>query len=160
MLGLINKGGRMALKYLTSMPNKQKMILAERALPDLMFAGLETYLNPGDPVEKGLSGLGSFTGGFGGGLALSRLAGKNRSLGTILDMVGSIGGDVVGRAGAEQLIRGYDRLRGGKGQTAYESMGEKQQDQFKEQVQAQLLAELGLLPSSAQQYLVNPNNIG
>ena len=155
MLGLVNKGGRMALKHLASMPNQQKLVLAQRALPDALFAGLEAYFNPGDPVEKALAGLGSFTGGFGGGLALSRLGGKNQALGTLLDMVGSIGGDVVGRGGADYLIRGYDKAKGGKGQTGYERMGDQQQEQFKKDVEAQLLAELGLLPSSTQQYLLN-----
>ena len=65
-----------------------------------------------------------------------------------------------GRYLSDMASRGYNKLKGGEALTAYERMGAEQQKQFKEEVEAQLLAELGLLPSSTQQFLLNQNNIG
>tara|TARA_R100001224_G_scaffold89725_1_gene58812 strand:- start:137 stop:652 length:516 start_codon:yes stop_codon:yes gene_type:complete len=158
--GKVNPFARKAVQSLANMPSEGKYNLALRVFPDIAFAGLETYLNPGDAVEKGLAGIGSGGGSLAGGIALSKLAGKNQALGTLLDMVGSIGGDMGGRYLSDIASRGYDRLKGGEGLTAYERMGAEQQKQFKKEVQSQLLAELGLLPSSTQQFLLNQNNIG
>ena len=167
MLGTIGKGltkvnpfARKAMQSLANMSSQDKTNLAFRVFPDIAFAGLETYLNPGDAVEKGLAGLGSGGGSLAGGIALSKLAGKNQALGTLLDIVGSIGGDMGGRYLSDMTARGYNKLKGGEALTAYERMGAEQQKQFKEEVEAQLLAELGLLPSSTQQFLLNQNNIG
>ena len=153
----VSPAGRKAIEKLFKMSGEDKFNLGFRVLPDIAFAGLEAALTPGDLVEKGLAGLGSGVGSLSGGFALGRLGGKNQNLATLLDMVGSVGGDFGGRYVSDMAARGYDRLKGGQGLTAYERMGAEQQQQFKEQVQAQLLAELGMLPSSAQQILVNPN---
>ena len=45
-----------------------------------------------------------------------------------LDMAGSIGGDFAGRAGGDLIMRGKDKLMGGKGQNPYERMNEQQQE--------------------------------
>ena len=58
MLGTIGKGltkinpfARKAMQSLANMPSENKYNLALRVFPDIAFAGLETYLNPGGPVE-------------------------------------------------------------------------------------------------------------
>ena len=131
--------------------------LIERLSGDLFFGGVEAVMTPGDIGDKAIAGLGSAVGGGLGGLALSRLGGQNPSLGFMLDMAGSIGGDMAGRMGAEQIQRGKDKLSGGKGQTPYEKLGEKDREALEQMIRedqtGRLLAELRLLPGSTQGYL-------
>ena len=124
--------------------------IALRLAPDVGFGVLEGVLTPGDIGDKLIAGTSSGLGGATGGLLLGRLGGKNPMLTQALDMAGSIGGDFAGRAGGDLLMKGKDKMMGGKGQNPYERMNEQQQELFAEDVRAQLLAELGLLPAGAQ----------
>ena len=134
----------------------QSQIL-QRLSGDILFGGIEAAMTPGDIGDKAIAGVGSALGGGLGGLALSKLAGRNNSLGFMLDMAGSIGGDMAGRMGAEQIQRGKDKLSGGKGQTPYEKLGEKDREALEQMIRedqtGRLLAELRLLPGSTQGYL-------
>lgn len=128
--------------------------IALRLAPDIGFGVLEGVMTPGDIGDKLIAGTSSGLGGATGGLLLGKLGGGNPMLTQALDMAGSIGGDFAGRAGGDLLMKGKDKLMGGKGQNPYERMGEAQQQQFAEDVRAQLLAELGLLPASTQSALL------
>ena len=134
--------------------------IALRLAPDIGFGVLEGVLTPGDIGDKLIAGTSSGLGGASGGLLLGKLGGKNPMLTQALDMAGSIGGDFAGRAGGDLLMRGKDKLMGGKGQSPYERMSEQQQELFAEDVRAQLLSELGLLPTRTQQYLVDADTSG
>ena len=127
-----------------------------RVAPDLAFGVLEGVMTPGDLGDKIIAGSGSAIGGLGGGIALSKLGGDNEKLATVLDMVGSIGGDFGGRFVSDQVLKGKDLVMGGKGQTPYEKLSETQMADLQESAKAQLLAELGLLPGSTQSALVDP----
>ena len=129
--------------------------IAMRLVPDLGFGVLEAAMTPGDIADKLIAGGSSAIGGASGGLLLGKLGGKNPMLTQALDMAGSIGGDFAGRAGGDMIMRGKDSLMGGKGQNPYERMSDKQQQEFAESVRAQLLSEMGLLPTRTQQYLVD-----
>tara|TARA_R100001129_G_C5317495_1_gene246798 strand:+ start:1592 stop:2086 length:495 start_codon:yes stop_codon:yes gene_type:complete len=162
MLGLVAKGAsktpRMALDALKFLFKGQTSPeIALRIAPDVLFGVLEGTMTPGDIGDKLIAGGGSALGSTVGGLTLGKLAGRNQLAGIALDTAGSLGGDFAGRAGADLILRGKDKLAGGEGLTPYENLGERQRQELTEQVQTQLLAELGLLPSSTQQYLVNPN---
>ena len=160
---MIGKVGQFAAKRLVDLfklPSGQFMSkgdLAMRLAPDIMFGGLEALMTPGDLVDKGLAGAGSAVGGSLGGLALGKLGKGNQALSTVLDMAGSIGGDMGGRIGAEQLQRGKDILMGGKGQTAYERLSAQDREALEKMIRedqtGQVLAELGLLPGSTQGFL-------
>ena len=128
--------------------------IALRLAPDIGFGVLEGVMTPGDIGDKLIAGASSGLGGATGGLLLGKLGGGNPMLTQALDMAGSIGGDFAGRAGGDLLMKGKDKLMGGKGQNPYERMGEAQQEAFAEDVRAQLLAELGLLPAGAQTALL------
>ena len=128
--------------------------IALRLAPDIGFGVLEGVMTPGDLADKLIAGTSSGLGGATGGLLLGKLGGGNPMLTQALDMAGSIGGDFAGRAGGDLLMKGKDKLMGGKGQNPYERMGEAQQEKFAEDVRAQLLAELGLLPASTQSALL------
>ena len=141
----------------------QSQIL-QRLSGDILFGGIEAAMTPGDIGDKAIAGIGSAVGGGLGGLALSKLAGSNNNLGFMLDMAGSIGGDMAGRMGAEQIQRGKDKLSGGKGQTPYEKLGEKDREALEQMIRedqtGRLLAELRLLPGSTQGYLYDNQGIG
>ena len=141
-----------ALKSLFA--NQSPGEIALRLAPDIGFGVLEGVMTPGDIADKIIAGTSSGLGGASGGLLLGKLGGSNPMLTQALDMAGSIGGDFAGRAGGDLLMKGKDKLMGGKGQNPYERMGEAQQQQFAEDVRAQLLAELGLLPASTQSALL------
>jgi hypothetical protein len=126
-----------------------------RLAPDALFGVMEGVMTPGDLGDKIIAGSGAAIGGATGGLALGKLGG-NTPAGFLLDMGGSIGGDMIGRMASDQILRGKDAISGGKGQTPFEKMGEQQQLEMIQAGKTQALAELGLLPSSYQQYLVDP----
>ena len=130
--------------------------IALRVAPDLLFGGLEAAMTPGDFGDKAIAGLSSATGGISGGLLLGKLGGNNQLLTTALDMAGSIGGDMAGRAVGDVAMKGKDLVMGGKGQNPYEKLGEEQQRAMMEDAKIQVLAELGLLPGGYQTALVDP----
>ena len=109
-----------------------------------------------DLADKIIAGGGAAIGGATGGLALGKLGG-NTPAGFLLDMGGSIGGDMIGRMASDQILRGKDKISGGQGLTPYEKMGQQQQLDMIQAGRTQALAELGLLPSSVQQALVDPS---
>ena len=126
-----------------------------RLAPDALFGVMEGVMTPGDLGDKIIAGGGAAIGGATGGLALGKLGGSGPA-GFLLDMGGSIGGDMIGRMTADQILKGKDKISGGKGQTPYEKLNEEQMQQLVQSGKMQALAELGLLPSSAQSALVDP----
>ena len=126
-----------------------------RLAPDAMFGVLEGAMTPGDIGDKIIAGAGSAVGGGMGGLALGKLGGSG-PLGTVLDMAGSIGGDMLGREASSAILRGKDAISGGRGLTPYEKMSEQQAMQMMQSGRTQALAELGLLPGNYQEYLTDP----
>lgn len=158
---MLGKAGRFAGKALAQLFTNpatgaamSKGDILARLAPDLMFGGLEAVMTPGDIADKTIAGLSSAAGGSLGGLALGRLGGSNQALGYVLDMAGSIGGDMGGRMIGEGLQKGKDKLAGGKGQTAYERLSEEDRLKLEELIRqdqtGQVLAQLGLLPGSTQ----------
>ena len=157
MLKALTTGGRFAgdaLKYLFKGMGKGE--IAMRIAPDLMFGGIEAAMTPGDIGDKLIAGTGSAVGGSLGGIALGKLGGPG-ALGTVLDMAGSIGGDMVGRSASDLVLRGKDKISGGQGLTPYEKMSQEQQLEMLKAGRTQTLAELGLLPGNYQEYLVDPS---
>ena len=78
-------------------------------------------------------------------------------MGTVLDMAGSIGGDMLGREASGMILRGKDAISGGRGLTPYEKMSEEQAQAMMQSGRTQALAELGLLPGNYQEYLTDPS---
>lgn len=160
MLGAALKGGRFAGKHLAKfakslVEGQSGADLAFRLGTDGLFGVMEGAMTPGDLGDKLIAGTGSALGGAGGGLLLGRLGKGNQMLGTALDMAGSIGGDFIGRAMSDQVLRAKDGVVGtGQWMNPYERMNAEQQKLFAEQIQNQTLAQLGLLPGSTQSYLI------
>lgn len=132
--------------------------IALRVVPDVGFGVLEGALTPGDLGDKVIAGSATALGGVTGGLALGKLGMGNPVATQMLDLAGSVGGDFAGRAVGDQVQRGKDSLMGGKGQTAYERMGDEQFEAMKAEASRQVLAELGLLPQGYQSALHDPSS--
>ena len=142
-------------------PEKGKitpMSVIGRVAPDAFFGALAAAHTPGDAFDKGAAFLGSTVGGSMGGVVLGGVGkkfGMNPNM--ITELAGGYGGDMVGQMLSDTVSRGKDLAMGGKGQTAWERMGEQQQAQYAAELEQQILAKYGLLiPGSREQYLVDP----
>lgn len=163
MLGKTGRFAGQALSSLFKVPGTNKYMgtpeLTLRLLPDLLFGGLEGAMTPGDIGDKLIAGTSTAVGGSLGGLGLGRLGGRNQILGTGLDITGSLLGDFAGRGVGDQIQRGKDKLAGGKGQTPYERLNEKDREKLEQLIRedqtGRILAELGLLPASTQSALIS-----
>ena len=128
--------------------------IAARLAPDVMFGGLAAVTTPGDIGDKLIAGGASAIGGGLGGLALGRAAQRYGDTASMMaDMAGSIGGDYAGMMVGDTLQRGKDRIMGGAGQTAYERMSAKEQEQFAEQIRRQTIAGAGLVPGVRDEFM-------
>ena len=124
-------------------------------LPDtafgLMAAGMApegaTLLDRG--AMLGGSILGGGVGGLAAGGAYRKLAGKhyNQGIGTMVDLAGSFGGDMLGQQGAMAVSALGDKLSGGKGQDVYTRLSEKDRAAYEQMIQEQTLAAAGLIPA-------------
>ena len=168
MIGKVGRFAGNSIKSLFNLPGTNKymgnMMLGERLLPEAIFGAAEMFFTPGDISDKVIAGTSTALGGGLGGLALGRLGGKNLAMGRLLDMAGSIGGDMGGRAVAQKLQQGKDLALGGKGQDPYERLSQKDREVLEQMIRqdqtGQVLAELGLLPGSTQSFLYGNQGIG
>lgn len=109
--------------------------------PDLLFGGVEAAMTPGDAMDKTIAGLGSAIGGGGGGLMLRGLTGVRNPLGQLTaEMVGGIGGDMIGRGVADNVLR----VKGG-GTTPWEKLQAEEYEQLRQQMYQQIMREQGLV---------------
>ena len=121
--------------------------LAGRLGPDVLFAGISAASTPGDIGDKALVAGTQLIGGSGGGLLAGKLS-KNPALSGLLDMGGSIAGDFASMPVADTLMRGKDKIAGGKGQTPFEKLSEEQQQQLAAAIEERVLQTYGLLPGT------------
>ncbi len=130
--------------------------VAGRFAPDALFGVMAATQTPGDVFDKGTAFATSTLGGGGGGVLVSALTGGR--LGAVGELVGGMGGDMIGMQAGDMISRGKDKLMGGKGQTAWERMGEQQQAEYAADLEQKFLAQYGLLPGSREQYAqADPN---
>jgi hypothetical protein len=130
--------------------------VAGRFAPDALFGVMAAAQTPGDGFDKGTAFITSTLGGGGGGAAVTALT--RGKLGAVGELVGGMGGDMIGMQAGDMISRGKDKLMGGKGQTAWERMGDEQQAQYAAELEQKFLAQYGLLPGSREQYAqADPN---
>ena len=114
--------------------NREELMMT--VAPDLMFGGLTALTTEGDLVDKAIAGVGSAAGGIGGGLGARGVLGPKSNLGILsAEMMGGIGGDMVGMNVANSLLR----LKNGGATPAEQSYAAQQQLMYD-----QFLAEQGL----------------
>jgi hypothetical protein len=112
--------------------------LALNFAPDLVFGAMYGAQTPGDTSDKIIAGLGSGLGGAIGGVGLRGALGvRNPAIGLALDYSGSIGGDIVGQAASDQVLK----VKGG-GTTPWEKVQAEQYEQMKKQAKEELIQEL------------------
>jgi hypothetical protein len=160
--------GRMAMQalkgsghFLKSNMGSSPGEIALRVLPDFGFAGLAIAQTPGDMGDKLIAGASQAAGGILGGVGAAgavRKMGGGQAIQNLADMAGSVAGDFGGMAIGDNVTRGKDLLMGGKGQTAWERMGEADQSAYAQDLEKQILAQYGLLPGSREQYAVDPSS--
>ena len=107
-------------------------------------------------MDKLIAGASQAIGGGLGGVGLTALTGNTGKYRFFTDMAGGYGGDMAGMLIGDNLMRGKDALTGGKGETPYERMGTKQQEEFANVLRQQILTEYGLVPGTREQYARDP----
>ena len=108
--------------------------------PDLLFGGIAAATTEGDLVDKALAGAGSAVGGIAGGLGTRGVLGPKSGLGILgAEMVGGIGGDMVGMGVANSLIRAKNG-----GMTPMEQSYAAQEEAYKQQIIDEFLGQNGL----------------
>ena len=131
--------------------------VAGRFAPDALFGLLAASQTPGDAIDKGSAFLGSTLGGGLGGAAVTALT--RDKLGQVGELIGGIGGDVLGQMGSDSIQRLKDKLSGGEGLTAFEQMNVQEQRRFAEELKQAMLTQYGLLPGTREQYVLNQTDI-
>ena len=158
--------GRMAMQalkgsghFLKSNMGANAGEVALRVVPDIGFGVMAGMQTPGDLGDKLIAGGTQAAGGVLGGVALGGAAkkiGMGGAIQNLADMGGSVAGDFAGMAVGDNLSRGKDLLMGGRGQTAWERMGEQEQSAYAEELKGQILAQYGLLPGTREQFAQQP----
>ena len=150
-------GGRFAGTALKAlMPEGGKAALAARLAPDAAFGVLNAAMMPDEAsiADRVLAGTATTLGGGLGGLAVGKVASKVPGLSTIpgvgfaADMGGSMLGDMVGHQVAMGGSAALDRLTGGEGLNVYERMSKADRDAYREQIERETLAAVGLIPGT------------
>jgi len=153
----IKNSGKFLINNMGSSPGE----IALRVVPDIGFGVLAAVQTPGDLGDKLIAGGTQAAGGILGGVGAAgavRKMGGGQSIQNLADMAGSVAGDFGGMAIGDNLTRAKDLLMGGKGQTAWERMGEADQSAYAQNLEKQILAQYGLLPGSREQYAVDPSS--
>lgn len=135
LLGLTGKLGK---RFSSNIGQMSKPELAMSLAPDVMFGAMYGAMTPGDMSDKVIAGLGSGIGGAAGGVGLRAGLGiKNPALGFMVDMGGSVAGDMVGVSAADQVLR----IKNG-GMTPMETENMKYQQQLEEDIRQKIYQEI------------------
>ena len=154
MLKATAKGAAMLAKWLKGPATGTE--LGIRVGMDVIPATMNAIATPGDLFDKAVAGATDLALSSTLGLAAGRLGGKNQLASTMLDMAGSYGGAYGAMPVADTIMRGKDKLMGGKGQTPYERLSDEQKKVLEAQITEQVLHAYGLIPQ-ASRYISNPS---
>ena len=155
MLRAAGQGAVALAKFLKGPATKTD--LAIRLGMDLIPATIAGVSTPGDLGDKLTVGATDFLLSGGAGLAAGRLGGKNQAVGTMLDLAGSYAGAYSAMPVADAIMRGKDKVMGGKGQTPYERLSDEQQEILREQITNQVMSAYGLLPGTRDRLFTDPS---
>jgi len=122
-----------------------KKDLLYRLTPDAIFGVMGGVMTPGDLGDKVIAGGTQFLGGGLTGIAAGRGA-RALNMGTraadMADMVGSVGGDFLGMAVGDQILR----VKGG-GMTPMEQQMMEQDALYRAQLEQEFLNKYGYMPT-------------
>jgi len=124
--------------------NKKDLIY--RLAPDAFFGVVGGAMTPGDLGDKVIAGGTQFLGGGLTGLGAGRIARgplkMNKRDADMIDMVGSVGGDFLGMAVGDQILR----VKGG-GMTPMEQQMMEQDALYRAQLEQEFLQKYGFNPT-------------
>ena len=151
MLGTV---GRFAGSLFKGIPKEE---LAVRLGTDALGGFMAAAYTPGDIGDKLIAGTAATVGGAGGGLALGKLGGKNQLASVGLDMVGSIGGDMLLSRAGEEVMKGKSYLQGEGYMSPYEKLNAQQQQDLAAALEQDILRQYGMLVPGAPTYYADPS---
>ena len=138
---------------------KSPVNLAMRFGPDVLGAGLNTAMMPGDPIDKGINfatdfGLSSLTGL--GAARLAKARGAGEGVQNLVDLLGSYGGAYGSIPASDALLR----LKDPDNLTPYDRMALENQRMMEEQLRGQIMREYGLTADSGADPFLVSNGLG
>ena len=126
--------------------------------PDIGFGAMAAVQTPGDLVDKSIAFGSVAGGGLLGGLGSAgavRHFGKGKmspedlqSAMGFADMFGSLGGDLIAYPAGESVARVKDKMMGGQGETGWERLSRKEQQEMRKQMEADILRQYGIFPGT------------
>ena len=129
-----------ALNKLWQMSGTTNVERVMRLGPDTIFGTMAAINTPGDLVDKAIAGGTQAIGSVGLGLAASKIPGiRGTAMEGMADMMGSYGGDVAGMYTGDALLR----AKGG-GTTPWEKVQMEGNEQMRQELEQQILAQYGL----------------
>ena len=148
--GAVSKGMRKAGTQLAEAAGDTNVDRIMTFAPDVVFGGLTALSTPGDLGDKAIAGGSDAILSSLGGIGLTAAIGPKR-LGKyriLSDFAGGTAGSFAGMAVGDNLMRAKDSLAGGKGQTPFERLSDKEREIYEQN----LLAQYGLGGYNLTQY--------
>ena len=109
---------------------------------DAAFGLYQGAMTPGDLGDKLIAGVGTGVGGAVGGIGLVSALGKHKN-NAIARMGAELGGNLVGDMGGQIVSDGVLRVKGG-GTTPWEKLQQEGDQQYRSEIERQMLAQLGI----------------
>ncbi len=109
---------------------------------DAAFGLYQGAMTPGDLGDKLIAGVGTGVGGAVGGVGLVSALGKHKN-NAIARMGAELGGNLVGDMGGQIISDQVLRAKGG-GTTPWEKLQQQGDQQYRSEIERQMLAQLGI----------------
>ena len=109
---------------------------------DAGFGVYQGMMTPGDLGDKLIAGVGTGVGGAMGGVGLVSALGKHKN-NAIARMGAELGGNLVGDMGGQVVSDAVLRAKGG-GTTPWEKLQQEGDQQYRSEIERQMLAQLGI----------------
>ena len=109
---------------------------------DAAFGLYQGAMTPGDLGDKLIAGVGTGVGGAMGGVGLVSALGKHKN-NAIARMGAELGGNLVGDMGGQVVSDAVLRAKGG-GTTPWEKLQQEGDQQYRSEIERQMLAQLGI----------------
>ena len=116
--------------------------LAQNFGMDAAFGIYQGAMTPGDLGDKLIAGVGTGVGGAMGGVGLVSALGKHKN-NPLARMGAELGGNLVGDMGGQIVSDGVLRAKGG-GTTPWEKLQQEGDQQYRQEIERQMLAQLGI----------------
>jgi hypothetical protein len=109
---------------------------------DAAFGLYQGAMTPGDLGDKLIAGVGTGVGGAMGGVGLVSALGKHKN-NAIARLGAELGGNLVGDMGGQIVSDAVLRAKGG-GTTPWEKLQQEGDQQYRQEIERQMLAQLGI----------------